>query len=80
MAANVGSRKNKEQMLSIEFRSGGDVHVMSYENNGEMISVTSCANNLPKLLPAGILEALRDRLAGFLDLTATAPRLKSVNR
>lgn len=64
-------------MLSIDFQDGGKVHIYASED-GDTISVTADANKVRALMPGTTLDALRDRMATFLDLTATAPALRDV--
>ena len=65
-------------MLSIDFKDDGRVMVYA-SKDGDSINATADANKIAAMLPASTLEALRERMAAFLDLTHAAPSLRKVN-
>lgn len=63
--------------LSIDFQDNGKVRIYASQD-GDTVSVTADANRVRAMMPGATLDALRDRCAEFLDLTATAPALRDV--
>ena len=64
--------------ISIDFQENGKVRIFAMQD-GNTVSVTTDANRMPALIPSATLETVRGLMAEFLDLTATGPKLKSVN-
>ena len=61
-------------MISLTFNRSGDVSVYASQDV-VTINVTAPINQLQAVLPSATFEALRSRLAAFLDTTSQAPAI-----
>ena len=61
-------------MYEVTFNRDGSITVFAI-NDGTTVRVTAPVNQLQELLPSKVFDAVRSRMALFLDLT---PQLKRV--
>lgn len=64
-------------MIQVTFNTDGTVGIYASQDDVRF-SVTAPANRLQSVLPPTTFDSLRDHMAGLLEITAQAPRLRTV--